>query len=168
MKCINVNNTLAKEDYILCEDEKVFADISFSKQTKFVRIVSNHGKRIFSFEKKGFLNPRKYIRNEYGIKMGMIEELNPGSGEGVVELDGKRYFYVFDQNNSGELKLYDEYMQQNLITCSFNAINQGINKTKSLLDNKFANLLLLLCWYTFQPTHPGVTNVLSDSDLILA
>lgn len=166
MKWVNIKNSLTKEDFELLEDGNVLADISFSKQTRFVRMVSDLGRRMFSFEKSGFLKPRKVIRNEYGIKLGKIEELKYGTG--IVEFDGKRYKYIFDENNSGELKLYDESMQKKLLTCSFNAINLGINKTKSLLDSKFANLLLLLCWYSFQPHDTGVTKVLSDRDLILA
>lgn len=168
MKWVNTNNTSSQENFELRDDEKVLAGISFSKQTRFARIVSDIGKRMFSFEKKGFLNPKKLIRNEYGIKMGMVEELKAGSGKGVVELDGKRYTFVFDENNSGELKLYDESTQQNLLTCSFNAINNGINKTKSLLDTRFASLLLVLCWYTFQPHNSSqVSAMLKDADLML-
>jgi hypothetical protein len=166
MKWVNVNNSSTKETFELQEDEKVLAGISFSKQTRFVRIVSDLGKRMFSFEKRGFLKHAKVIRDEYGIKLGKVEEEKPG--EGKVELDGKKYFFVYDKDNSGELKLYDELMQKNLLTCSFNAINLGINKTKSLLDSKFASLLLLLCWYTFQPHNTAITRILSDTDLILA
>ena len=161
MKWVNVNNTSAKESFELREDEKVLADISFSKQTRFVRIVSKLGKRMFSFEKKGFLTQAKVIRDEYGIKLGRVEETRPGKG--LVELNGKKYFYVYDRDNSGELVLYDELMQKNLLTCSFNAIATGLNKTKSLLDTKFASLLLLLCWYSFQPHN----TVVPDADLIL-
>lgn len=168
MKWVNVNNSSSKENFELWEDEKMLADISFSNQTRFARIVSKLGKRMFSFEKKGFFKPCKVISNEYGIKMGMIEELKSGSGKGIVKFDGKRYYYVYDENSSGELKLYDESMQQNLLTCSFNAINLGINKTKSLLDSKFASLLLVLCWYTFQPHNStSVSAMLKDADLML-
>jgi hypothetical protein len=153
MKWVNVNNTSSTENFELQDDEKVLAGISFSRQTRFARIVSDLGKRMFSFEKKGFLKPGKVIKNEYGIRLGKVEELKPGAGKGTVELNGKKYFFVYDKENSGELKLYDELMQHNLLTCSFNAINLGINKTKSLLDTKFASLLLLLCWYSFQPHH---------------
>ena len=59
-------------------------------------------------------------------------------------------------------------MQQKLLTCSFNAINFGINKTKSLLDTRFASLLLVLCWYTFQPHNSSqVSAMLKDADLML-
>jgi len=161
MKWVNVSNSSSKENFELQDDDKVLADISFSKQTRFVRIVSDLGKRMFSFEKKGFLKPGKVIKNEYGIKLGKIEEVKPGAGKGTVELNGKKYFFVYDKDNSGELKLYDELMQKNLLTCSFNAINLGINKTKSLLDTKFASLLLLLCWYSFQPHNSAVADVVA-------
>lgn len=166
MKWVNVNNSSSKENFELWEDEKMLADISFSNQTRFARIVSKLGKRMFSFEKKGFFKPRNVIRNEYGIKLGKLEEIK--SGKGIVEFDGKKYFFVYDKDNSGELKLYDETMQQKLLTCSFNAINNGINKTKSLLDTRFASLLLVLCWYTFQPHHSSqVSAMLKDADLML-
>ena len=166
MKWVKTNNSSSQESFELLDDEKVLAGISFSKQTRFARIVSDLGKRMFSFEKKGFLRQAEVIKNEYGIKLGQVEELK--AGKGFVELDGKKYFYTYNKDNSGELVLYDEAMEKNLLTCSFNAINLGINKTKSLLDGKFASLLLVLCWYAFQPHNTSVTKVLSDSDLILA
>ena len=128
MKWVNTNNNSSQENFELQDNEKVLAGISFSKQTRFVRIVSHVGKRMFSFEKKGFLKPGKVIRNEYGIKLGKFEEAKPGTGKGIVELDGKKYCFVYDKDNSGELQLYDELMQNNLLTCSFNAINLGITK----------------------------------------
>lgn len=168
MKWVNTNNNSSQESFELHDNEKVLAGISFSKQTRFARIVSDLGKRMFSFEKKGFLKPRKVIRNEYGIKFGKVEEVKGDSTKGYVELDGKKFFYTYDKDNSGELVLYDEAKQKNLLTCSFNAINLGINKTKSLLDTRFASLLLLLCWYCFQPHNTAATKILSDSDLMLA
>ena len=159
MKWVNVNNSSSKEIFELREDEKVLAGISFSKQTRFVRTVSDLGKRMFSFEKRGFLTPRKVIRNEYGIKLGKIETEKPGSGKGIVELDGKKYAFIYDEDNTGDLTLYDEQMQKNLLSCNFKGITNTINRTNSLLDSKFASLLLLLCWYTFQPHNTAVADV---------
>lgn len=160
MKWFNVNNTSSKEKFELWEDEKMLADISFSKQTRFVRVVSNLGKRMFSFEKKGFFTPKKVIRDEYGIKLGKVEE-KPGTGKGIVELEGKRYPFIYDKDNTGDLTLYDEGMQRNLLSCNFKAITNTIHKTNSLLDTRFASLLLLLCWYTLQPHNASVTDTLS-------
>jgi hypothetical protein len=168
MKWVYVNNSSSKEIFELRDDEKVLAGISFSKQTRFARMVSYLGKRMFSFEKKGFLKPGEIISNEYGIKLGRLEEIKTGSGKGIVELHGKKYVYIFDKDNSGELVLYDETMQQSLLTCSFKAITNSINKTRSLLDTRFASLLLLLCWYSFQPNNNArVPAMLKDADLML-
>lgn len=155
MKWVNVNNTSSTENFELWEDEKMLADISFNKQTRFARIVSKLGKRMFSFENKGFFKPRKIIRNEYGIKLGKVEEIKPGAAKGYVELHEQKYFFVLNQDNSGDLVLYDESMKKSLLTCSFNTLSLGLNKTKSLLDTRFTSLLLVLCWYAFQ-AHPAV------------
>ena len=160
MKWITVHTNSSTDNFELLEDEKVLAGISFSRQTRFARLVSDLEKRMFSFEKRGFLKAKKVIRNEYGIRLGKLEELKPGGEEGIVELNGKKYLYSFDKDKSGELVLYDESGKKNLLTCSFNALNLGINKTKSLLDTRFASLLLVLCWYAFQPHSSSSARVL--------
>lgn len=150
MKWVSVNNGTSPENFELWGDEKKLADISFSKHTHFARIVSNLGKRIFSFEKKGFLSTKEIIKNEYGIKMGEVEEAKTGT-KGHVELDGKKYFFVYKEKKSGELMLYDEFMKENLLTCRFNTGTNSFTKPKSLSAGKFSSLLLMLCWYIFQP-----------------
>jgi hypothetical protein len=161
MKWVSVNNGSSLENFELWGDDKKLANISFSNRTRFARIVSGLGKRIFSFEKRGFLTPKEVIKNEYGIKMGEVEEARPGTGKGYVELDGKRYLFVYNENNSGELILYDEFMQKSLLTCSFNMVTRGFAKTRSLFDGKFASLLLVLCWYNFQPHSASVAEAVS-------
>lgn len=167
MKWVSVNNGASNESYELWETDKKLAGISFSKHTRFARIVSHLGKRIFSFEKKGIFTPKEFIKNEYGIKMGKVEETKPGAGKGIVELDGKKYCFVFNEDKSGEVVLYDESMQKSLLTCSFYSIASRFSKTKSLLDSKFASLLLVLCWYAFQPHNTHLHGLLSDTDLMV-
>lgn len=169
MKWVSVNNGTADETFELWETNEKLANISFSGRTRFARMVSRLGKRIFAFEDKGLFSPKKLIRNEYGIKMGKVEELKPGAGKGFVEMDGTKYFFIYNQDNSGELTIYDESMQKNLLTCSFKSITHRLSKTRSLLlDGKFASLLLVLCWYAFQP-HSASTasSIVKQPDLIL-
>ncbi len=151
MKWVSVNNSTSNENFELWKDDIKLADISFSKNTRVARFVSKLSKRLFFFEKRGLLSPKAVIKNEYGIKMGTMEETKSGTGKGYVELDGLKYFFVFNQNNSGELILYDATMQKNLLQCSFNTLSAGFNKTKSLFDTKFPSLLMALCWYAFEP-----------------
>ena len=156
MKWVSANTEFSGEDFELWSGEKKLAGISFSTRTHIARVMSNIGKRLFFFEKKGLFVPRAVITNEYGITMGKVEEESPGAKKGQLELDGKKYRYVFNENNSGDVKIYDEEMKQNLLTCSFNTITKGFAKTRSLLDTKFPSLLLVLCWYVFQP-HTAAT-----------
>jgi len=152
MKWISVNSGSTEENFELWKDDNTkLANISFSKSTRIARFVSNLTKRLFFFERRGLFSHREVIKNEYGIKMGNVEELKPGTGKGFVEVDGKKYYFVYNQHNSGELELYDELQQKSLLSCSFNTIASGFNKTKSLLDSKFPSLLMVLCWYAFQP-----------------
>ena len=162
MKWVSVNNGGSPENFELWGDDNKLAGITFSNHTRFARIVTNLGKRIFSFEKRGFLSAKEIIRNEYGIKMGEVEQTKPGTGRGYVESEGKKYFFIYNEDNSGELMLYDELMQKSLLTCSFNTISHRLTKG-SLLNTKFASLLLVLCWYTFQPHSTAIP----DADLIL-
>jgi hypothetical protein len=149
MKWISVNNG-SEENFELWKDDTTkLADISFSKESRIARFVSKLTRRLFFFEKRGLFSRKAVIKNEYGIKMGDVEELK--GGKGFVEVDGKKYYFVYDQNNSGELELYDESMEKSLLSCSFNTLTNGFNKTKSLLDSKFPSLLMVLCWYVFQP-----------------
>jgi hypothetical protein len=151
MEWVKAKENSSGEGYELWAEDKKLAGISFSPLGPIARLVSNIGKRLFFFEKKGFLTPKAVIKNEYGISMGKVEEDKRGAKKGSLEMDGKKYYYVLNEHNPGELKIYDQEMKQSLLTCSFNAVMSGFNKTRSLLDTKFPSLLLVLCWYAFQP-----------------
>ncbi len=160
MKWVSVNNGTANENFELWEGEKNLANISFSNTTRIARLVSNLGKRLFFFEKKGLLTPKAIFKNEYGIKMGKLELEKPGAQKGFLEIEEKKYRYVFNEQNSGELNVYDEDMRTTLLTCTFPVAttNPALIKSKSFLDTKLPSLLLVLCWYTFQPQNGVVKN----------
>jgi hypothetical protein len=162
MKWVSVNsNSNSLENFELWKDDIKLATISFSKSTRIARIVSTLGKRLFFFEKRGLLTPRAVIKNEYGIKMGKVEEVKAGTGKGYLELNEKKYYFIYNQNNSGELALYgDELMQEELLNCSFTTLSAGFTKSKSLLDTKFPSLLMALCWYVFPQQNANATSPL--------
>lgn len=151
MKWVGTNSKNSVETFELWNNDEKLAGISFSSKTRIGRLVSNFGKRLFFFERKGILTKRAVISNEYGIRLGKVEEDKPGARKGHLEFEGKKYCYVFNENNSGEINLYDAEMKKNLLSCSFISMITGLSKTKSLLDTKIPSLLLVLCWYAFQP-----------------
>ncbi len=159
MKWVSVNSNSTNENFELWKQDQKLATVSFSTKTHIVRLVSNLGKRLFFFEKRGLLNPRTVIANEYGIQIGKFELDMYTPQKGVVELDGRKYCFQKNPNNAAELSVYDEEMQNNLIDCSFNMVTNGLSKTKTLLDSKFPSLLLLVCWYALVPHHSPYSEV---------
>ena len=143
MKWVNVSKGSANENFELWGEDKKLANVSFNNNSHIARIVSNLGKRLFFFEKKGIFSPRAIIKNEYGIKMGKLELDQPDAQQGHLEMDGKKYCYIFNENNSGELKLYDEEMKKNLLTCNFPQISNPLARKKSFLDSKIPSLQTL-------------------------
>jgi hypothetical protein len=161
MKWISVNNGTLNENFELWEADKKLAIISFSNTTRIARIVSNLGKRLFFFEKKGLLTPRAIFKNEYGIKMGKLELENPDAQKGFLEIEEKKYRYVFNEKNNGELNVYNEAMSETLITCNFPAATNGLTQKPAFLNTKFPSLLLILCWYSFQPQNTPISEALA-------
>lgn len=155
MKWVNVINGESGQDFELWENGEKLAGVTFSKHTRFARIVSNLGKRIFSFEKKGFLSAKEIIRNEYGIKMGELEETKSGAGKGYIDLNGVKYNFTYNKNSSGELLVFAESKKADLITCSFDSLLKSFPAAASLQGTKLSSLLLVLCWCSFQ-SHPPV------------
>lgn len=152
MKWISTtNDDIYGEGYELWAGDNKLVRISFSQHTRIGRVMSSLGKRLFFFEKKGLFTPRAVITNEYGIRMGMVDEEKPGKGH--LEFEGKRYAYNLNTNETGNLVIFDEQSNRNLLSCSFNAVIGKIAKTRSLLDTKIPSLLLVLCWYAFQQQH---------------
>lgn len=157
MKWVNVNNSASTENFELWDDDKKLAVISFSNTTRIARMASNLGKRLFFFEKKGFLTPKAIFKNEYGIKMGKLELEKPGAQKGYLEIEDKKYRYVFNENNNGELNVYNETMSKTLISCNFPVSSATVpGKTPSFIDTKLPSLLLVLCWYSFQPKKANI------------
>ena len=161
MKWVSVNSGTSNENFELWEADKKLAVISFSNTTRIARIVSNLGKRLFFFEKKGLLTPKAIFKNEYGIKMGKLELEKPGAQKGFLEIEEKKYRYVFNADSNGELNVYNETMSETLITCNFPVATNNGAKKLSFLDTKFSSLLLVLCWYSFQPKNTSVMEIVA-------
>ncbi len=147
MKWVSVNSSSTNERYELWTKDEKLASVSFSAKTHIVRFVSNLGMRLFFFEKRGLMNPKTVIANEYGIRIGKLESDKNSPQKGMVELDGKKYCFQVNPNNSDELSIYEEGRSQTIMNCSFNMVSNGITKAKSILDTKLPCLLMMLCWY---------------------
>ena len=155
MKWVSVNNSSASHSYQLWDEEKKLVSLAISNQTKICRIECASDKRLFFIEKKGFLQSKTVIKNEYGIHLGELTGENREANEGMIVLDGKKYTYSFGAGSDDELVIYDERKTRPLVSCSLSSVHDGIpavvKRSKSLHDTKYPYLLMALCWYLLKP-----------------
>jgi hypothetical protein len=151
MKWVSVNNSSSSQHYELWDGEKKVVSLSISNQTKISRIECATDKRLFFIEKKGFLHSKTVINNEYGIRLGELIGENWEANEGMIELDGRKYWYTISDHDEAELVIYNESKSKALATCSLSSVCYEVaavaNKSKSLHDTKYPSLLMGLCWY---------------------
>ena len=159
MKWISVNKENANNAYELWYNDKKLVALSFSPLTKIARIESASDKRLFFVEKKGFLQNKTVIRNEYGIKLGELSGENNEAAEGMIEMDGKKYGYTFNQVNGAAVTLYEQTAEEErkpFLRCNFSGVIDSaaaiVKKSISLHDTKIPYLLMALCWYLLKPS----------------
>lgn len=151
MKWVQINANESAEAFELWSNDKKLAGASFNNKSPVVRIVTNAGKRLFFFEKIGWLAPRPVIKNEYGITLGRLYAGTQKDNKGYIELDGKKYIYHLNDNGDAKIEVFDATLNTQVTSCSFNTvIAKGVSTTKALMQTKFPQLLLLLCWYSLQ------------------
>ncbi len=155
MKWVNVSNGYSGDQYELWKDDKKLVSLSISNHTKTTRIECADDKRLFFIEKKGFLNSRTVIKNEYGILVGEVLGETREAEKGIIEMDGKRYEYSINEKTNGELVISEENSDNPLVSCSLSSDNDEeaavAKKFKSLHDTKYPCLLMALCWYLLKP-----------------
>ncbi len=156
MQWVKVNTNTPSETFELWQDDKKVASTSFNNKSHIVRMASTVGKRLFFYGNKGWFSRTPVIKNEYGITLGQLEAETETGEKGFVELDGKRYHYQLNAGESISLELFDDELKKSVASCSFgNVVSKGFTKTKSLMSTRFPQLLLLLCWYSFNMHHSG-------------
>ena len=151
MKWVNVSNNSSGFHYELWREDKKLVSLSISNCTKISRIECASDKRLFFIEKKGFLQNRTVIKNEYGILMGELHGETWEADKGVIELDGKKYAYSLYTEEEPGLVIYEELTKKPLVKCNLAAANDEaaavMKKSRSLHDTKYPSLLMALCWY---------------------
>lgn len=164
MKWISVssaNKGNAGNAYELWYNDKKLVALSFSPLTKIARIESaaDNDKRLFFIEKRGFLQNKTVIRNEYGIKLGELSGENNEAAEGMIEMDGKKYGYTFNQADGAAVTLYEQTEEEErkpFLRCNLSGVIDGaaalVKKSISLHDTKIPYLLMALCWYLLKPS----------------
>lgn len=154
MQWVKVNSSTPAETFELWSGDKKVAGASFNNKSHIIRLAGNAGRRLFFYGNKGWLVQKPVIKNEYGITLGSLETETESGEKGYVELEGKKYHYHLKADETITLQLMEGEQSQNIASCSFgNVLSNSYRKTKSLMNSRFPQLLLLLCWYSFNIHH---------------
>lgn len=158
MQWVKVNTNSSNETFELWQGDKKIASTSFNNNSHIIRMASTVGKRLFFYGNKGWFTQKPVIKNEYGITLGRLEPETESGEKGFVELDGISYHYELHPGENISLELFDEELKKSVASCSFgNVLTKGFSKTRSLMSTRFPQLLLLLCWYSFNMHHHSGT-----------
>lgn len=151
MKWVMVSNSSSGKHFELWKEGTKLVSLTISTCTKISRIECATEKRLFFIEKKGFLQNRTVIKNEYGILMGELHGETWEADRGFIELDGRKYAYSLDTGEEPGLVIYEELSMKPLVHCQLAATHEDaaaiVKKSKSLHDTRYPNLLMALCWY---------------------
>lgn len=151
MKWIHIPSSANHEVYELLENDQKILSLFYNPLTGTARIDCFHEKRVFVMQKERFKKSRTIIRNEYGIKMGLVEEDKLSPGNGIIEFNENQYHYLLNSLPVPEYILYKESMEQPVT--SFQIILQnnftGLNIAGNILYTPavYASLLMAVCWY---------------------
>ncbi|MEP6676694.1 MAG: hypothetical protein ABJA78_16155 [Ferruginibacter sp.] len=154
MEWINIIKGSLSDVFELWHQGKKMLNLSFNKKTKTTRMESLSDRRVFFIQRGGFFHHKNIvIKNEYGIKIGEIENEKQQPDEGFIQVDDRKYYYVLTNERGAELKLYENETKENfIVSCNLSALTAGaVTKTSSLHDTSYPVLLTGLCWFLFHP-----------------
>src|SRR5688500_9197195 len=98
MKWVLANQTSAAiKKYQLTEGDATKLELKYNQSQQSVRISSEETHRLFFIDKTGLWHNKTILKNEYGVEIGRLS-FDKAHGTGVIELEGKKYYYTFQNN----------------------------------------------------------------------
>jgi hypothetical protein len=149
MKWISVNHPSASvHKYHLTEGNTNKVVLKYNLDQQSVRVSNADSQRLFFMEKIGGLwNNRIIVKNEYGVETGKLS-FDRNFRAGIVEMEGKKYHYRVEDNDSPIVILYEHHLSMPAISCGF-SLSSFADKDAA---TAYTCLLLGLCWH-LSPIH---------------
>ena len=148
MKWIKVKSSADHTVYELWHDDHRSLTLTHSP-SGFTKIECDDVRRNFIIEKKGIFRTRIILRNEYGIRLGLVTFEGNHNDEGIIEMEGQRLRYTIHIHPTPEMVIYKP-SNQPLLICDLGSITgNSFTFLKSSTENIYPALLLALCWHHF-------------------
>jgi len=149
-----VTSELGNKVYALWNNGRKLLTFAPSSDSNFVKIECGGEKRFFQIRYEGFRKNRIVMRNEYGVKIGRVITENK---ENMIELNDNKYFFSIDDNNGGNITIYEGSKEKPLAVCSMNTKPDNAMLRSLRKNTDQHSLLLALCWYLFASVTNNVT-----------
>jgi len=144
------NQSLVMMEYRLMDANSCKAILKYNIQQHAVRLHTDNSHAVFFLEKAGTFQNKTIIKNEYGLPIGKLSVDRWATHPESIELEGKKYYYSFQNNPFAELILYKNGMVAPAARCGLKA---GTSITPIVFNKnnqeEYLPILLGLCWYTF-------------------
>ena len=148
MKWVFVNQSSSSiKKYQLTEGNETKLVLKYNLEQQSVRITSDESHRLFFINRTGLWHNKTILKNEYGVEIGRLS-FDKMHHIGVIEIEGKKYHYIFEDNKQKQLVVFEHSVSLPLAVCDLTLAPSFT----SLQIDKYSNeecacLLLGLCWY---------------------
>ena len=134
MKWLSIISGPRNEIYELWNTKEKLLSVSYHADMGTLRVTANDEKRVLLIGKEGFLRSHMVLRNEYGIRMGQLNDDNTQENRGRVEINDEEFNYTMQYNSPSKVAIYRN--NEMLTVCELPAISKNSDV-----------LILTLCWY---------------------
>ena len=150
-------------EYHLMEEDFSRAILKYNVHQQAVRLNTENNHAVFFLEKAGTFSSRTIIKNEYGLMIGRLSVDRWAAHPESIEVEGKKYYYTFQNDPFAELILYKSKTVAPVARCG---IKTGAGNTPIIFNKnnheEFIPVLLGMCWYSFfvtEPTQPVLVHL---------
>jgi hypothetical protein len=141
--------------YHLTEGDKVLLTLTINYKSSSLRAECTSAKRAFFIHKEGIWKNRTVLKNEYGYKIGQMYYEKWHSDNGIVEIDDKKFRYLFRNNPLAEIAVFNEGETEPVVACGLATVSGQttvkINHNGEFEDADMKYMLFALTWYLFLP-----------------
>jgi hypothetical protein len=150
MKWVFVNQSSAYiKKYQLTEGESTRLILKYNLEQQSVRISSEDNHRLFFINKTGLWHNKTVLKNEYGVEIGRLS-FDKMHYTGVIEIEGKKYHYTFENNSQKQLVIFEHTVTTPLVVCDLSSAPSFTSLSPDKYSSEeYTCFLLGLCWYLF-------------------
>jgi hypothetical protein len=151
MEWIAVRNlSPGMKEYHLMDADQQKAILKYNTHQQAARLHTESNHAVFFVEKTGAFSNRTIFKNEYGLPIGKLSVDRWSTHPENIELEGKKFYYSFQNDPFAELILYKGRTVAPVVRCG---IQTGKGNTPIVFTKnnheEFVPVLLGMCWYSF-------------------